>query len=174
MNKDRILLILGTTREDYGGITIGKIGRGRDVRGRDDAAVREERLAAEAIRYAKAFSRKVVVLQILHSDLYHYGYNDIILPAPSKTRFLSYVRDAVTERGERAAASLREVAKEQGVSLEIKTVESDDPPSAVLEEAKKGYDMIFLPKERRHLFPLLRKTAEQVLRKEGYEYTVTG
>ncbi|MBW2064326.1 MAG: hypothetical protein JRJ03_05270 [Deltaproteobacteria bacterium] len=170
---DRILLVLGISAEEYGGIFIEKTAEGRNVKIKGKAQVAEESLMKEALLYARDYSKKVVALQILSSDLYHYGYNDIILTAPPKTQFLSYVRSKVIERGERCAERFRKLAKEHGVAVEIKTIEVDDPTSAVLEEARKGYDMIFLHREKKHLFPLLKKTTEQVLRKQGYRYIAT-
>lgn len=174
MTEGKVLLVLGISAENYGGISLGKTAGGRDVKVNRRAEESEEVAAKEALRYAGERCKKLVVLSVIYSDLYHYGYNDIILPAPSKSQFLSYVRDTLIERARRTAARLRKKAKDQGVPVEVKEIESEDPPSSVLEEASKGYDMIFLPREGRHLFPLFKKTAEQVIKKEGYRYRVTG
>ena len=60
---------------------------------------------------------------------------------------------------------LKELAQRNKVPLEIRKVETREPSSAVLEEAEKGYDRIFMAKEKRRLFPIFKKTMEQKLRK---------
>jgi hypothetical protein len=70
------------------------------------------------------------------------------------------------KRGIEREKTLREWAQRRGISLEIQTVESQDPASVAVEEAKKGYDRIFLPKEKKRRFPILKKTVEEHLRKE--------
>ncbi len=54
-----------------------------------------------------------------------------------------------------------------GVSLEIDPVETDDLVSTVLAEAGRGYEMIFLAREKRKLFPLLSKHLATQLRKKS-------
>lgn len=120
----------------------------------------------EGFRTARSLSRKAKVLQILDSDLYHYGHNDLVSPRLNKQRFLLYIRDQVLERGAIEARQLREKACHMGVSLEIDPVETDDVLSTVVAEAKKGYEMVYLAKEKKKLFPLLRKHLATQLRKE--------
>jgi len=122
--------------------------------------------ADEAFRAAQSSSRKAKVLQILDSDLYHYGHNDLVAPRLNKQRFLLYIRDQVLERGGVEAQELREKACNMGVSLEIDPVETDDVVSTVIAEAGKGYEMIYLAKEKKKLFPLLQKHLATQLRKK--------
>ena len=68
----------------------------------------------KAFRAAQSASRKARVLQILDSDLYHYGHNDLVAPRLNKQRFLLYIRDQVLERGAMEADRLREKAREHG------------------------------------------------------------
>jgi hypothetical protein len=119
----------------------------------------------EALRIAQSESRKARVLQILDSDLYLYGHNDLVAPRLNKQRFLLYIRDQVLERGGVEAGLLREKALSMGVSLEIDPVETDGLVSTVIAEAHKGYEMIFLAKEKRRIFPLLKKNLARELRK---------
>ena len=60
---------------------------------------------------------------------------------------------------------LKEMAQRNKVPLEIRKVETREPSSAALEEAGKGYDRIFMGKEKKRLFPVFKKTIEQQLRK---------
>jgi hypothetical protein len=123
--------------------------------------------AVEAgFRAAQSSSRKAKVLQILDSDLYHYGHNDLVAPRLNKQRFLLYIRDQVLERGGIEASELRKKAHHMGVSLEIDPVETDDVVSTVIAEAEKGYEMIYLAREKRKLFPLLNKHLASQLRKK--------
>jgi hypothetical protein len=122
--------------------------------------------AGAAFRAAQSSSRKAKVLQILDSDLYHYGHNDLVAPRLNKQRFLLYIRDQVLERGGVEAQELREKARNMGVSLEIDPVETDDVVSTVIAEAGKGYEMIYLAKEKKKLFPLLQKHLATQLRKK--------
>ena len=122
--------------------------------------------ADAAFRAAQSSSRKAKVLQILDSDLYHYGHNDLVAPRLNKQRFLLYIRDQVLERGGVEAQELREKARNMGVSLEIDPVETDDVVSTVIAEAGKGYEMIYLSKEKKNLFPRLQKHLATQLRKK--------
>ena len=121
----------------------------------------------EGLRAARGNSGKAKVLQILDSDLYFYGHNDLVAPRLNKQRFLLYIREQVLERGGIEAKEIREKAKNMGVSLEIDPVETDDLVSTVLAEANKGYEMIFLAREKRKLFPLLHKHLATHLRKKS-------
>jgi|SRR5271157_1585408 len=119
-----------------------------------------------AFRFARTSSKKVVALQIITSDLYHYGHNDLIATRPSKAQFLLYIREQVLARASAEAEQLRKKALNVGVCLAICPVETEDVVSTVMTEAKKGYDMIFLPKEKRKLFPLLKKQPSRQLKKK--------
>ena len=121
----------------------------------------------EALRAARSGPGSARVLQILDSELYLYGHNDLVAPRLNKQRFLHYIRGQVLERGGTDAGLLRQKALGLGVSLEIDPVETDDPVSAVLAEAKKGYEVIFLAKEKKRIFPLLKKNMARELRKRS-------
>jgi hypothetical protein len=163
---DRILLLLGLSDAEEGGIAIEKTSDRRDVKVNSETKRREERAVERAFTYAESKSKNVIALQILNSDLYHYGHTDLLLPGPGKKRFLNYVRDELLKKGNEREKTLREWAQRRGISLEVRTVESQDPASVAIEEAKKGYDKIFLPKEKKRRFPILKKTVEEHLRKE--------
>ena len=120
----------------------------------------------EALQAARSASRKARILQILDSDLYHYGHNDLVAPRLNKQRFLLYIREQVLERGGIEAEKIREKAQKMGVSLEIDPVETDDLLSTVIAEAQKGYERIYLAKEKKKLFPLLQKHLATQLRKQ--------
>jgi len=119
-----------------------------------------------AFQYAKAYSKKLVVLQILTSILYHYGHHDVIATRSSKRQFLLHIRQEVLRKGITEAQGLRERAVEEGISLEIHSVETEDIVSVALSEAIKDYEVIFLPKEKRKIFPFFEKTLEQQLEKK--------
>lgn len=119
-----------------------------------------------AFSYAKLTSKKLVALQILTSNLYHYGHQDLIATRPSKRQFLLHIRDEILRYGEAQAKVLEEKARQRGVSLEICSIETEDRIKAAISEAKKGYEIIFLPKGKRKLFPLLEKTLAEHLRKK--------
>jgi hypothetical protein len=121
----------------------------------------------EGLRIAQSESRKARVLQILDSDLYIYGHNDLVAPRLNKQRFLLYIRDQVLEQGALEAGLLRDKAISNGVSLEIDPVETDDLVSTVVAEALKGYEMVFLAKEKKKIFPLLKKNLAKELRKNS-------
>jgi hypothetical protein len=125
-----------------------------------------DRAVEEGFRVAQSLSGKARVLQILDSDLYHYGHNDLVSPRLNKQRFLLYIRDQVLERGLLEADQLREKARDMGVMLQIDPVETDDVVSTVVAEAKKGCEMIYLAKEKRKLFPLLQKHLATQLRRQ--------
>ena len=125
-----------------------------------------ENAVQRAFRDARSDSRKVKVLQILDSGLYHYGHNDLVAPRLNKRTFLLYIREQVLDRGRIEADELSERAGEMGISLEIDPVETDDVISTVIAEARKGYEKIYLPKEEKKLFPIFKKTIEQHLKRE--------
>lgn len=119
-----------------------------------------------AFSQAKLTSRPLLVVQILTSDLYRYGHQDLVATRPSKRQFLLHIRDEVLRRGQAEVQSLEETAREMGVSLEIHTMESEDIFSAAISEAKRGYDTVFLPKQKKRLFPLFQKTLAEYLQKK--------
>jgi hemerythrin-like domain-containing protein len=125
-----------------------------------------ENAVEQAFKAAQSDSRKLKVLQVLDSGLYHYAHNDLVATRLNKRTFLLYIRDQVLEQGEIEANELRKRAHGMGISLEIESVETDDVISTVIAEAKKGYEKIFLPKEEKKLFPIFKKTVEQHLRRE--------
>jgi hypothetical protein len=118
-----------------------------------------------AFGFAHMSGGRLVVLQICDSDLYHYGHNDLIATRPSKAQFLHYIRGQVLERAEAEAEELRKKGRDMGLSAEIISVETDDVLSTVLEEARKGYEVIFMVKETSRLFPLLKRRVASHLRK---------
>jgi hypothetical protein len=118
-----------------------------------------------AFKHAKRISTPVRVLQILTSDLYHYGHQDLVATRPSKRQFLLHIREEVLRKGEAEAQDLQVHAREMGITLEICAAEAEDILSAALSEAQKGYDIIYLPRHTRKLFPLFKKTPADHLRK---------
>jgi hypothetical protein len=118
-----------------------------------------------ALGAARSSARRARALQILDSELYHYGHNDLVAPRLNKQRFLLYIRDQVLERGAMEASRLREKAAAMGVSLEVDPVETEDMVTTVVAEAKKGYETIYLAREKKKLFPLLQKHLATELRK---------
>jgi hypothetical protein len=120
----------------------------------------------EAFRAASATGAEIALLQILTSDLYHYGHNDLVATRPSKAQFLLYIREQVLERAAAQAADLRKRALDTGITLSVRPVETEDVAAAVIAEAKNGYDRIFLPRERKKLFPLLKRPIIRSLGKE--------
>ena len=119
-----------------------------------------------AFRHAQSKSKRLTVLQILTSDLYHYGHHDLVATRPSKRQFLLYIREEVLEHGKSQIRTMEEAAREAGVNLDISTVESEDVYSTCLSEAIKGYDVIFVPKQETKRFPLFEKTLAAYLRKK--------
>lgn len=125
-----------------------------------------ENAVKQAFQTARSDSRKVKVLQILDSKLYHYAHNDLVAPRLSKRTFLLYIRDQVLEQGRIEVGNLRERAGKMGIRLEIDPVETDDVISTVIAEARKGYEKIYVPKEKKKMFPILNKTMAQHLKRK--------
>jgi hypothetical protein len=105
-------------------------------------------------------------MQILTSDLYRYGHQDLVATRPSKKQFLLHIRNEVLERGKAETRLIEETAREMGISLETVTIESEDAYSISLAEVKKGYGIVFLPKQERKLFPLFQRTLADYLRRK--------
>ena len=128
--------------------------------GSDDAKAVEG-----AFRFALTGPWRVVALQLLTSDLYHYGHNDLVATRPSKAQFLLYEREQVLERARAAAEELRRRAEELAVPLDLRPVETEDPFPVVMAEAGKGYEAIFIVKEKKKLFPLFKRSLGRCLRR---------
>jgi hypothetical protein len=125
-----------------------------------------ENAVKAALDFAQATSKRLRVLQILTSDLYHYGHQDLVATRPSKREFLLHIRDEVLERGKAHIQALEQTAGEIGIALDIASVESEDIFSTSLAEAENGYDIVFLSKQKKRLFPLFKITlAEHLQRK---------
>jgi len=122
--------------------------------------------ADAALRYAQSTSGKLRVIQILTSDLYHYGHHDLVATRPTKRQFLLYVRDEVLKRGQAEIRALEETAHQLGVSLELQTMEAENYFSAALSELKKSAGVVFLPKQTKGLFPLFKRTLSGYLQKK--------
>ena len=164
--SDKILVLLKGPGSDIRGISIKKDGSRRNIKtnsGRQEKA--DINTVEKAFEHASSFSKKVVVLQILGSNLYFY-VNDIILVGPAKERFRSYINEQILGRARDREKELQTEADKRGIPLQLGIVDSDDSESIVLEEASKGYDAIFLTGERR-IFPLFKKTLAQYLLKNG-------
>jgi hypothetical protein len=121
----------------------------------EDAAFNDPRAALEGL----------TVLQILDSDLYHYGHNDLVATRHSKSAFLHYIRDEVLLTARAKSQGLKQRADRLGVKVEVLARETEDPASTIIEEAGKGYSAVFLPLEERKVFPLLKKNITKILRK---------
>lgn len=131
------------------------------------------RVEEYALQYARSFSCDLDVLQILNSHLYHYGRSDVIVPGYARTQFLCHVQDELQRHGDRYATELRRRAERLGVRVNVRTEETDDAAEAVCREAAKGYAFIFIPEEKRGIFPLFnRGTVEDALRKRGFRNIV--
>jgi nucleotide-binding universal stress UspA family protein len=118
-----------------------------------------------AFNHARRTSGTVHVLQILTSDLYHHGHHDLVATRHSKRQFLLHIREEVLERGGTALQALEDHARNLGIILETSVVESENLYAASLSEAKKGYDVIFLPEQKRKLFPLFKRTLAEYLQR---------
>lgn len=167
--QPKLLLVLNALDSDEDQLAIKPLGQGRDVQVKGPSRDADDRLINAAFLHAIDKGDGVKALQILSSNLYHWGRQDIIISGPGKSAFLMYVRQLVIERGQQKKTRLQKRAKKMGVPLEIQLVESEDPVAVIIKEAGKGYDTIFLPKERRKLFPLSKRhTLEDHLKKAGF------
>jgi hypothetical protein len=122
-----------------------------------------ENATDQAFCFAQSTAKELVALQIINSYLYHYGHNDLIATRPSKIRFLLHIQSEMIDKAKADALELQKRAMKLGVALEIKSVETEDPESAIIEEARKGYEIIFLPQEKRHIFPLFERSLSKRL-----------
>jgi hypothetical protein len=119
-----------------------------------------------AFERARGASTGLRVVQILTSDLYHYGHNDLVAVRASKREFLLHIRSEVLQRGQEAAGALENKAREMGIPIDIRTIESEDVVSTALAEVRKDCAAVFLPKQQRKLFPLFKKNLPEYLRKK--------
>ncbi len=119
----------------------------------------EDELNAEetAFNYARANSKKLVVLQILTSNLYHYGHQDIIATRPSKRQFLLHIREEVLERGKAKAKAMAEKAQEEGIALEILSVESEDVVSTAARRIRERIRCRLCAEEEAKTLPVVRE-----------------
>jgi hypothetical protein len=166
--SDTVLLIIRVPDTDEQGVDIRRVQGRLNVTQveKGGTALHHDDVVGKAFLYARRMSKRLVVLQILTSDLLHWGYNDTILPGPAKTRYIGHIREQIATESLETIKMLKERALQYGVSLEIKRVETMDPLSTALEEALGDYDRIFLFKERKKVFPIFERTIGQHLRKK--------
>lgn len=162
---DSVLLILRIPDSDDEKVAMTKVGGRLDVKHVGWDINRQKRVIDDAIKYAKEKSKNLVVLQILTSDLYHWGFNDIILPGPARARFIGHIREEIMENSKVVTKILEGRADKEGISMEIHKMETRDPVSVAIEEARSGYDAVFLRKEEKKLFPIFKKTLETHIKK---------
>ncbi|MBI3016251.1 MAG: hypothetical protein HYY65_14575 [Candidatus Tectomicrobia bacterium] len=118
----------------------------------------EDSFLEAVLDWARKSAGSVMVLQILTSDLYHYGHNDLLAGGRAKADFLLHIRREVLEKGESQAARLLAGARTRGIQIRLIPVETENPAAAVIAEAKRGYDLVVVPKEPRRLLPLFQKS----------------
>lgn len=161
-----VLLILKVPESEQYGVELRKVNGCIDVSSTEEyhSSLNED-ASDRAFQYAKQSSKSIVALQILSSDLYHWGLNDNILSGPAKVKFVGHIREQLLDKSFETAEMLKKKAEEHGIPIEIKKIEVNDICSAALEEACRGYDRIFIAKEKRKIFPLFKKNMEQYLRK---------
>jgi hypothetical protein len=166
--SDAVLLILRLPDSDEQGVVLKRVQGRLDVTRveKREVTLHDDDAMGKAFLYARRMSKRLVVLQILTSDLFHWGYNDTILPGPAKARYLGYIREQIAKKSLEMTKILENQALHHGISLEIKRVETMDPVSAALEEARGDYDRIFIGKERKKVFPIFERTIGQHLRKK--------
>lgn len=130
--------------------------------GEDDDEAQEA-----AFQEASKTGDRLIVFQLLTSELYHYGRHDLIATWPTKRDFLSHIRGEVSRKGRLVREELKSKAEKLNISVEIYAVESEDPISAILARIKEGdCKMIFIKKEKRSVFPILKRTIAERLAKE--------
>jgi hypothetical protein len=127
-----------------------------------------EKAEEAAFSDPRAASEGITVLQILDSDLYHYGHNDLVATRPSKSAFLHYIRDEVLTTAKEKSNALYQRAGQLGLKVKVLARETEDPASAIIEEAGKGYSAVFLPKERGSIFPLFKRNIARELNKRAF------
>ena len=120
-----------------------------------------------AFAWACRTGSKIVVLQILNSKLYHWGHTDPIVPGQGRDTFIRYIREQTLLKGLRQKKDLMQRAAAEKVLLEIETVESENPDRVILREAVKEFDRIFIPRERKKLFPVLQRSLAQRLKSKS-------
>ncbi len=163
---DAVLLILGVPDHEDHDVTLRRVNGRLDVVAIEEkSTAMNENLVDKALNYARNVSKHLVVLQVLTSELFHWGFNDVILSSPAKIRFIGHIREKVYDKSLETTKMLKEKALQCNVPIEIKRMETDDPVSTVLEEARKGYDRIFIRKREKRIFPLFKKSIEQQLKK---------
>lgn len=153
MSNNRILLVLGNGSRD-----------------RAPICPSEHKPTEElAFRHARSTQKKLVVLQVLYSKLYHWGHTDPIVPGRGRNTFIQHIRHMTLTKGMITKSELEKKAETSGISMEFKSIESENPDGVVLAEARRGYDAIFIPREKKRTFPLFAKTLSQKLRKKSFE-----
>lgn len=163
---DTVLLIIRIPGSDEQRVALKRVNGRLDVSLiEEDHSTINEDAAEKAFLYAKHSSNHLVVLQVLTSDLFHWGLNDNILSGPAKMRFIGHVREQLIDKSLETTRMLEEKARQHGVFLEIKKNETDDFNRAALDEARKNYDRIFIAREKKKLFPLFEKSMGQYLQK---------
>ena len=164
---DEVLLILKVSDSDGQGVAIKRVnGRLNVTSTGESCSAANSDAADKAFIYAKSSSRRLVVLEILSSDLFHWGACDNILSGAAKVRFIGHVREQLLEKSGITTKMLHEKSMQYGVPVEIKTVETDDPAYAALEEAHGDYNRIFIAKEKNKMFPIFKKSMGQLLQKK--------
>jgi hypothetical protein len=122
-----------------------------------------------AIEYAASNGLSMVVLFIIDSPMFHYGRNDWVCPGYARSQFLFHIRyDLLRQACEREIA-MRTKADLLGLEMRVAMVEADDFEAAVIKEAAKGYDRVFVNREKKKRFPLFgNRTLETTLQREGF------
>jgi hypothetical protein len=102
-----------------------------------------------------------------NGDSADYGHVDLIATRPSKRDFLLYIRDEMVARAKAEAERLRDVTEQLGISLEVISAETEDVRSTVIGEMRNGYCAVFVPHQKRRIFPLLERNLGRELKRKA-------
>jgi hypothetical protein len=108
----------------------------------------------EAFGYAVEHGCCLDVIDVLDSHLYHYGKNDYIVPSYARTQFLFHIQDNLNKDSQRRKESLEQKAADKGIRLRYTTLETDDPIPHIVKVLAKGYEHLFVPRQKRAWLPL--------------------
>jgi hypothetical protein len=116
-------------------------------------------VSARAVALAREQGAALEVLLVIHSHLYHYGHNDVVVPGKARAGFLAYVSEEIAEQGKKGAEGIRAQECEQGVPVRIQPIMEEDCQGTLQERLACGTGPVLAASTKPRLFPLFKSDA---------------
>ncbi|WP_031515938.1 universal stress protein [Desulfofalx alkaliphila] len=87
---------------------------------------------------------KITLLNVIETNLIHYGEVDTLLTATAKQRFIDYINEIGREQSQKVLQAFTESASQKGIQFNWKTREGKPADEIIKELKENNYDLVVL------------------------------